>query len=53
MLCKAKLQLYVSGPLTAVVDRATAARDAWVAVHGEYVGSLKIRQPSSWLFSQS
>lgn len=45
VLCKAKLQLHVSGPLKAVVDRSSTAKDAWDALNQEYVGSLQVRQP--------
>ena len=38
VLCKTKLQLHVACPLKAVVDRATTARDAWVALHGSMWG---------------
>jgi hypothetical protein len=45
ILCKAKLQLHVAGPLKAVVERAATAKAAWDALHEEYVDSLRIRQP--------
>jgi hypothetical protein len=45
ILCKAQLQLRVSGPLNAVVERAKTAKAAWDALHREYVGSLQVRQP--------
>jgi Reverse transcriptase (RNA-dependent DNA polymerase)/Integrase core domain/GAG-pre-integrase domain len=44
-VCKATLQLHVTGPLKAVVDRAKTAKQAWDALYEEYLGSLHIRQP--------
>jgi hypothetical protein len=45
LLCRAKLQLHVAGPLTAIVSRAKTAKAAWDALHQEYRGSLQVRQP--------
>lgn len=45
VVCKAKLQLHVSGPLKAVVERASSSHQAWKALKEEYIGSLKVRQP--------
>jgi hypothetical protein len=45
VLCKAKLQLHVTGPLKAVIERPATAHEAWNALHEEYVGSLRTRQP--------
>jgi hypothetical protein len=45
LLCRCKLQLHVAGPLQAIVDRATTAKEAWAALHKEYIGSLQVRQP--------
>jgi hypothetical protein len=33
LLCRAKLQLHVAGPLTAIVSRAKTAKAAWDALH--------------------
>jgi transposase InsO family protein len=45
MICKAKLQLHVTGPLQSVVARASTAKQAWDALHEDYVGSLRARAP--------
>jgi hypothetical protein len=45
IVCKAKLQLHVSGPLKDIVARAPNAKAAWDALHAEYLGSLHARRP--------
>lgn len=45
VICKAKLQLHVAGPLLNVVARAATATVAWQALREEYDGDLVTRQP--------
>lgn len=44
-VCKAKIQLHVTGALQQIVARARTARIAWEALEQEYVGALRVRQP--------
>ena len=45
LICRAKLQLQVTGPLSSIVSRADSAKAAWDALRDDYKGSLKTRQP--------
>ena len=45
LLCKARLQLHVTGPLLGIVARARTAKAAWEALKDDYQGSLRTRQP--------
>lgn len=45
VICKAKIQLHVSGALHSVVERASSAHEAWEALRKEYLGDQKARQP--------
>lgn len=45
LLCRARLQLHVSGALQSLVARAKTAKAAWDALKEDYQGSLRIRQP--------
>lgn len=45
LLCKARLQLHVAGPLQAIVSRAQTAKEAWEALYVDYQGSLRTQQP--------
>jgi hypothetical protein len=45
VLCKARLQLHVAGPLQSIVARATSAKEAWDALQADYEGSLRTRTP--------
>jgi hypothetical protein len=44
-VCKARLMLYVSGPLRDVGERAGTAKEAWEALRQEYLGDLHARKP--------
>jgi hypothetical protein len=45
VLCKARLQLHVAGPLQSIVARADSAKEAWDALQADYEGSLRTRTP--------
>jgi hypothetical protein len=45
LLCKARLQLHVAGPLQGIISRAETAKQAWDALRVDYQGSLQTRQP--------
>ena len=45
VICKAKLQLHVTGPLRDIVERAATAKEAWQVLHDEYMGDLHARKP--------
>lgn len=45
LLCRARLQLHVTGPLLRIVARASSAKAAWEALRDDYQGSLRTRQP--------
>jgi hypothetical protein len=45
VLCKARLQLHVAGPLQSIVARAKSAKEAWDALKADYEGSLRTRTP--------
>lgn len=45
VLCKARVQLHVAGPLLSIVQRATTAKQAWDGLYDDYKGSLVTRQP--------
>ena len=45
LLCRARLQLHVAGPLQSLVARAKTANEAWQALKEDYMGSLRTRQP--------
>jgi hypothetical protein len=45
VICKAKLQLHVSGPLRDIVTRGKTAKEAWQLLHDEYMGGLHARKP--------
>ena len=45
LLCKARLQLHVTGPLLGIVARARTAKAAWEALKDDCQGSLRTRQP--------
>jgi hypothetical protein len=45
VLCKARLQLHVAGPLQSVVARADSAKEAWDTLQADYEGSLRTRTP--------
>ena len=45
LLCKARLQLHVAGPLQTIVARATTAKEAWDSLYEDYRGTLRTRQP--------
>lgn len=45
LLCRARLQLHVTGPLQSIVARAKTAKAAWDALKADHEGSLRTRQP--------
>jgi hypothetical protein len=45
LMCRAKIQLHVSGPLQSLVARAATAKAAWDALSDDYRGSIRTRQP--------
>jgi hypothetical protein len=45
IICKVKLQLFVSGPLRDIISRTRTAKEAWELLHTWYVGGLDAKKP--------